>query len=85
VLTGNATLTLLPSTGVSNAAISMTIVLVQDSTGGRTVTWPSGTLFAGGSTPVLSTSANAIDVLTAVLLASTNSWMVFFSGKGMIT
>jgi hypothetical protein len=38
----------------------------QDGTGNRTLTFDAAYLFAGGNDPTLSTSANAIDVLTCV-------------------
>lgn len=37
--------------------------LIQDSTGSRTVTWPSYMTFAGGAAPALSTTAAAVDTL----------------------
>lgn len=38
------------------------VILIQDATGGRTVTWPSGILWPGGVIPVLSTAPNAVDI-----------------------
>lgn len=40
------------------------IILQQDATGSRTVTWWSGILWAGGVAPTLTTTANKRDVLT---------------------
>jgi hypothetical protein len=37
--------------------------LKQDGTGGRTITWPAAVKWRGGSAPVLSTAANARDVV----------------------
>ena len=50
--------------------------LTQDSTGGRLITgyWPSGFKWPGGSAPVLTTAANAVDLLVATYLASTGYW-----------
>lgn len=39
------------------------LILKQDSTGGRTVTWPAGIKWAEGIVPTLTTSANGIDVI----------------------
>ena len=39
-----------------------TLVLRQDATGGRTVTWPTNVLWPGGNAPILTTAANSIDV-----------------------
>jgi hypothetical protein len=60
-LTGNCTLTLpTPQPGSY-----ITLVLRQDSTGSRTVTWPSTIMqWIAQTAPTLSTAANAIDVVT---------------------
>ena len=60
-LTGNTTITLsCPGTG------SYQLVLVQDATGGRTVTWGGGTvLYVGSATaPAINTAANGYTVVT---------------------
>lgn len=61
-LTGNIT-----SLTISNAQAGgeYTLVLVQDGTGSRTITWPGTVLWAGGSAPTLS-GASKTDVLTFV-------------------
>jgi hypothetical protein len=58
VLGGNRTLAL------SNPQVGdrFVIVLQQDGTGSRTVTWFSGILWSGGSAPTLTTTANKRDV-----------------------
>jgi hypothetical protein len=43
-----------------------TLILKQDAAGGRTVTWPSSILWAGGTAPTLSSGANATDVMNFV-------------------
>lgn len=56
-LTGNATLT------ESNLDVNPKglLRLIQDATGGRSVTWPAARKWQGGSAPILSTSAAALD------------------------
>ncbi len=39
------------------------LVLKQDSTGSRTVTWPSSVKWPGGTAPTLTTGANSIDII----------------------
>lgn len=39
------------------------IILIQDGTGSRLATWPAGILWANGTAPVLSTAANAKDIV----------------------
>lgn len=70
-LTGNATFTV--SNATSGRACSFTIYLKQDATGGRTVTWPSGTKWSGGA-PTLSTAANAVDIVVLESLDGGTSW-----------
>ena len=40
---------------------SGSIIISQDSTGGRTVAWGSNWDFIGGTAPTITTTANAID------------------------
>lgn len=59
-LTGNPTMT---ATGMMDGGF-YSILIVQDSTGSRTISWNTSVFkFAGGSAPVLSTAANAQDVI----------------------
>jgi len=62
-LTGNVTLTFSPPSGPCNLVLK----LVQDATGSRSVTWPAGVngvKWAAGTTPILTTTANAIDIVS---------------------
>ena len=43
---------------------TLILVLIQDGTGSRTVTWPSGIKWADKTSPVLSTAANSIDIVS---------------------
>ncbi len=56
-MTGNITLTF----SELNSGDLLFLQLEQDSTGGRTVTWPSEVKWEGGSAPTLTTGANAMD------------------------
>lgn len=56
------------------AGSSITVALVQDSSGSRTVTWPSNVKFPGGTTPTLSTGANKVDLFRFHCFDSTN-WL----------
>jgi hypothetical protein len=75
-LTANCTLTFPTAT----AGSSFTLVLVQDGTGSRTVTWPASIMkWVGGTAPTLSTGAGKIDYLSFVCTDGTN-WAGFVSG-----
>ncbi len=43
-----------------------TLILKQDGTGSRTVTWGSEYLWSGGTAPTLTTTASAVDIVTFV-------------------
>lgn len=61
-LTGNVTFSF------SNARVGTTYVLVlqQDGTGGRTITWPAGIRWPGGTAPTPNTTANRVSIFTFV-------------------
>ncbi len=62
-LTGNCTgtSTMTSPTGVSR----LTLRIVQDGTGSRTIsTWPATVKWAGGAAPTLTTAASGIDIIT---------------------
>ncbi len=42
------------------------LILNQDATGGRVVTWPGSVIWSGGSEPVLTTSASSTDILSFI-------------------
>lgn len=60
---GNATFTF---SNPPKAGTLITIVLVQDGTGSRTVTWPATVKWSGGTAPTLTTTASKRDVFTFV-------------------
>lgn len=49
---------------------SFVLVIRQDATGSRTVTWWSGILWQNGNTPVLTTTPNKYDVFSFMRLSS---------------
>lgn len=71
-LVGNTTLAF---TGATNGkACSFTLYLKQDGTGNRTVTWPASRRWAGGTAPVLSTAANAVDIVVFESIDGGANW-----------
>lgn len=77
-LTGNCTITFPTAT----AGHSFTLILRQDGTGSRTVTWPSEVKWASGVAPTLTTTASAVDILGFFCADGTN-WFGFVSGQDM--
>lgn len=55
-------------TTISNGVVGaeLTLILTQDATGSRTVTWPATVTWAGGTAPTLSTVAAKVDILRFV-------------------
>lgn len=76
-LSNNFTLTLGGNHGLANPSNANPgqagiIVVKQDATGGRTLSYASNYKFASGTAPVLSTAANALDVLSYYVVDSTH-------------
>ncbi|MGM9473200.1 fibronectin type III domain-containing protein [Pseudarthrobacter sp. YS3] len=74
---GSVTFTTLTSAGQVISLASTGVVglaLVQDATGSRTVTWPAGIRWAGGTVPTLSTGGGATDLFTFVALTG-GGWL----------
>ncbi len=65
----------------SGKAGSFTLILKQDATGGRTVTWPASVKWAGGTAPTLSTDANAVDILTFITTDAGTTWYGMLAGE----
>jgi hypothetical protein len=59
-LTGNVTYTFTAPSG----PCSVTLKLIQDGTGSRTVTWPSSVKWSGGTAPTLTTTAGKVDIIS---------------------
>lgn len=68
-LTGNVTFTF------SNMRVGTTYVLLisQDGTGGRTITWPSELRWAGGVSPTINTTASRVTMVTVTPVSSTRA------------
>lgn len=69
-----ANVTVAPTVSNPGDGQTINIFLTQDATGSRTMTWPSSFKWAGASVGVLSTTANAVDLLVATYRASTGFW-----------
>jgi hypothetical protein len=59
-LTGNCTFTF--TTGVTSGAASFTLILTNDATAGRSITWPVAVKWPNNTIPVRTTTANATDI-----------------------
>jgi hypothetical protein len=52
------------------AHVLATLILKQDGTGSRTVTWWSGILWTAGTTPTLTTTINKYDIFMFLRISS---------------
>lgn len=75
-LTGNITSFVLNS---PTDGQTINVFFTQDATGSRTIAWPSSFKWAGGTAGVLSTAANAVDMLVATYRSSTGFWYASLS------
>jgi hypothetical protein len=77
-LTGNATITLPSDPGITNGVAQLTVVITQDATGSRTLSWspPAGDtlLWSGGVTPSVCSSANQITIYQFIKVNGVSNW-----------
>ena len=78
-LTGSVTFTF--SNPPSGRAFSFTIVAKQDATGGRAITWPAGSKYAGAVTPPATTTANAVDIWSVMTYDAGSTYIVSLAVK----
>lgn len=78
-LTGNVTSLSLPTDVLSIQSGTITLVLTQDATGGRTITWPSSVKWPDGIAQQPATAANSVSVFN--LLWTGTQWLGLLGGK----
>ena len=81
-LTGNCTFTL-SNPPASGKAGSLTLILVQDGTGSRNVTWPASVKWPNGNAPTLTTTASAVDIIQLVTVDGGTTWYGFLAGLAL--
>jgi len=79
-LTGNCTLSL--TAPASGAMRSLTLLLFQDGTGSRTVTWPSAVKWGNGGAPVLSIAAGKMDIVNLFTVDGGTTWYGIAGAQG---
>jgi hypothetical protein len=78
-LTGN--LTISSFTNRPSNPYGFTIITTQDATGGRSITWPTGSKYAGGVAPPITTTANAVDIWNVYTYNSGSFYVVSLAVK----
>ena len=81
ILTQNVTSLTLANPPAAGRTGSATLILRQDATGGRTLAWPSSVRWAGGTPPLVTPAANAIDIYAVVTRNGGALWFGFPGGK----
>jgi hypothetical protein len=77
-LSVSTTLALTGST--ASTACSLSLYLVQDATGSRTVSWPASVKWPSAIAPTLSTGANKVDLVVLETLDGGTTWYGTFAG-----
>ena len=82
ILLNTATLTLtVGATTVDTAhELKLRLYLVQDTTGGRNVAWPSNIMWSQQRPPILSVSANYTDIIDLSSIDGGITWFGIFAG-----
>lgn len=71
-LTANCTISL--TSPAAGDAWGLTLLLRQDASGGRTVTWPGSVTWIGGVAPVLHSGASTFDFVTLITVDGGTTW-----------
>jgi hypothetical protein len=80
-LTANVTSLTLANPPTAGRAGSATLIVRQDATGGRTLAWPSSVSWAGGTPPVVTPAANAVDIYAFITRNGGATWFGFPGGQ----
>lgn len=78
-LTGNVTSMALPTSPIAIQSGTITLVLTQDATGGRTVVWPVGVKWPDGIAQQPATGPNTVSIFH--LMWTGTQWIAMLGGK----
>lgn len=79
-LTGAATLTFDNPVATGDSS-SFTLIVKQDGTGSRLITWPGSVAWAAATAPTLTTTADRFDVLAFTTVDGGTRWFGFVAGQ----
>lgn len=77
-MAGNPTFTM--PAARAGRAVSFTLVLRQDTSGGRVPAWPSSIRWHGGAAPTVSSTPNSETMVTFMSWDGGSSWRGFYAG-----
>ena len=81
VLTANVATLTLANPPAAGRAGSCSLILRQDATGGRTLTWPNTVRWGSGTSPLVTAAANAVDIYAFITRDGGTTWYGFPGGK----
>lgn len=64
----------------ASGAVNAVLLLTQDATGSRTITWPASVKWAGGMAPTLSTAASSVDLISMFSVDGGTTWYAVSGG-----
>lgn len=76
-LTENITTFTLSNPPASGSVGAVTLILTQDGTGGRTVTWPASIKWAGEEAPIVTAAAGSVDFFSFITRNGGTTWYGF--------
>lgn len=79
-LTANTTVTL--TSPASGAMRSLTLLVFQDATGSRTITWPASVKWGNAGAPTLTTTASKMDMISLFTVDGGTTWYGALGAKG---
>lgn len=82
LITLNSNCTFALAGAVASEKCELELVLTQDGTGGRSVTWPGSVSWAGGAEPSLSVAAGAVDRVVLTSYDGGTNWYGYLVGSG---
>ena len=80
-LTENVTSLTLANPPAAGRAGSSTLILRQDTTGGRTIVWPSSVRWPNGVQPTISSVEDGVDIFAFVTRDGGATWYGFLGGR----
>lgn len=80
-LNGNTTVTAFSNPPATGKAGTLTVVVTQDGTGGRTISWPASVVWAGALAPTMTSGASKTDVYQFITFNAGTTWYGFVGGQ----
>jgi hypothetical protein len=71
------------NSSATGKACSFTLILTQDGSGSRAVTWPGSVQWASSTAPTLSTGAADVDIFAFITVDAGTTWFGFTGGLDM--